>query len=307
MTVRVPAKVNLQLSVGPRRPDGYHDVVTVLHSISIFDEVVAVEAGGSNGISIAVDGEAPPGLPLDESNLAWRAAQALAEYADFAPDVHLLLRKRIPIAGGMAGGSADAAAALIACDALWGTDLGREEMALLAARLGSDVPFSLHGGTAVGTNRGEILTPALISGQFHWVCAFVSDGLSAAAVYAECDRLRGSDPVRSPQVSEPLMAALRSGDARAVGRQLTNGLERAAVSLRPQLDLLLEAGRDAGALGAIVSGSGPTCVFLARDEEHALDLAAEVAGSGQCESVAQASGPVHGARIVEVESGVAGL
>ncbi len=299
--------MNLQLSVGPRRVDGYHDVVTVLHSVSIFDEVVASDPGGSGGITLAVDGRAVPGLPLDETNLAWQAAEALASYADFAPDVHLLLRKRIPIAGGMAGGSADAAAALVACDALWGTGLGREEMELLASRLGSDVPFSLHGGTAVGTGRGEIVTPALVRGEFHWVCAFVDGGLGAAEVYAECDRLRVGSVVAGPKVSGPLMTALLRGDARAVGSRLFNDLERAAVSLFPRLDLLLEAGREAGALGSIVSGSGPTCVFLAKDEDHALDLAAVLAGSGQCRSVARASGPVHGARIVDLESGGPGL
>lgn len=301
MTARVPAKVNLQLAVGPRRPDGFHELVTVFHAVSLFDEVTASDGQPCAGVTLSVSGNSR--IPLDETNLAWRAAAALAQYADVSPDVHLQIRKSIPVAGGMAGGSADAAATLVACDALWQTGLGREELDVLAARLGSDVTFALHGGTAIGTGRGERLTPALISGQFSWVCAFSSDGLSTPAVYSELDRMRERRPVAVPSVSQGLMAALRRGDAATVGRHLHNDLQSAAISLRPRLQLLLAAGRHQGALGGVVSGSGPTCVFLARDADHALDLAAALAGCGHCDGVAYASGPAHGARLVESPSG----
>lgn len=299
VTVRVPAKVNLQLSVGPRRRDGYHHLVSVFHAVGIYDEVVVSENAAGTGITLRVEGEAALGVPADRSNLAWAAAEALAETAGVAPDVHLVIRKGIPVAGGMAGGSADAAATLVGCDALWRTGMDREQLQHLAGELGSDVPFALHGGTAVGTSRGERLTPALARGQFHWVFALAEGGLSTEKVYAECDRLRGDTPVLEPRVSDLLMAALRAGDATALGRALTNDLQRAAVRLRPQLDLVLEVGAERGALGSIVSGSGPTCAFLVADEEGALDVAVALTASGVCRTVKRAVGPVHGARIVD--------
>lgn len=298
VTVRVPAKVNLQLSVGPRRRDGYHHLVSVFHAVGLYDEVVASEAEPGTGVTLRVEGEYADGVPTDTTNLAWAAAELVARATGTDADVHLLIRKGIPVAGGMAGGSADGAAALVACDALWETGLDRALLTRLAAELGSDVPFALHGGTAVGTGRGERLTPALASGQFHWVFALSEDGLSTAAVYRECDRLRDGTPVVEPRVSDALMAALRSGDATALGRALTNDLERAATTLRPSLALVLEEGREHGALGAVVSGSGPTCAFLVRDEEAALDLAVALTASGVCRTVKRATGPVPGARIV---------
>ncbi|MEO6821632.1 MAG: 4-(cytidine 5'-diphospho)-2-C-methyl-D-erythritol kinase [Candidatus Nanopelagicales bacterium] len=297
--VRVPAKVNLQLSVGNRRRDGYHHIVTVFHAVGLYDEVTVTEARPGAGISVRVEGERVDGVPVDRSNLAWAAAESLAAAADVKPDVSILLRKGIPVAGGMAGGSADAAAVLVACDALWRTGMDRGALAVLAATLGSDVPFALKGGTAVGTGRGERLTPALAKGQLHWVFAVAETGLSTAAVYRECDKLRGDTPVLEPRVNEAVMGALRSGDAVALGRALTNDLQRAAVALRPQLSQVLELGLDHGALGAVVSGSGPTCAFLVRDEEAALDTAVSLTASGVCRTVKRAVGPVHGARVVD--------
>lgn len=304
VTVRVPAKVNLQLSVGPIRDDGYHEIVSVFHAVNIYDEVTAADGVPGSGITLNMEGQGSEYLSDSEDNLVWKAANALAEYADVALDVELQVKKSIPLSGGMAGGSADAAAALIACDALWRVGLGREELDVLAARLGADVTFALHGGTAIGTGRGEILTPALISGQYHWVFATAKDGLSTPAVYAECDRLRQGRKVGIPRVSESLMAALRRGDAEGVGAALTNDLQPAAISLRPSLELVLETGLAFGALGGIVSGSGPSCAFLARDEEQALDIATALSGSGTCDSVLHASGPAHGARVVD--SGTSG-
>ena len=304
VTVRVPAKVNLQLSVGPLRADGYHEIVSVFHAVNIYDEVTAADGVPGSGITLSMEGQGSEYLSDSEENLVWRAANALAEYADVALDVELQVKKAIPLSGGMAGGSADAAAALIACDALWRVGLGREELDILAARLGADVTFALHGGTAIGTGRGEILTPALISGQYHWVFATANDGLSTPAVYAECDRLREGRRAAIPSVSEVLMTALRRGDAEGVGAALTNDLQAAAISLRPSLELVLETGLAFGALGGIVSGSGPSCAFLARDEDQALDIATALSGSGTCDSVIHASGPAHGARVVD--SGTSG-
>ncbi len=304
VTVRVPAKVNLQLSVGPIRRDGYHEIVSVFHAVNIYDEVTAADGFPGSGITLNMEGQGSEFLSNSEENLAWRAASALAEYADVSLDVVLQVKKAIPLSGGMAGGSADAAAALVACDALWRIGLGREELDVLAARLGADVTFALHGGTAIGTGRGEILTPALISGQYHWVFATDREGLSTPAVYAECDRLREGRKVSVPRVSETLMAALRRGDSPGVGQALINDLQSAAISLRPSLELVLETGLAYGALGAIVSGSGPSCAFLVRDEDQALDIASALSGSGTCDSVIHASGPAHGARIVD--SGTSG-
>ena len=297
VTVRTPAKVNLQLSVGGRRLDGYHDLVTVFQAVGLYDEVVARPSKG--GATVRVSGIPDDAVPLGHDNLAVRAALALAEATGVDPDVELELRKSIPVAGGMAGGSADAAGALVACDALWGTHLEREELVALAAGLGADVPFALVGGTAIGLGTGTRLTPALARGRFHWVFAFAETGLSTAEVYAEHDRLALETVGLEPEVSDLLMAALRAGDAVALGRSLANDLQRAAVSLRPRLRLTLDVGEEYGALGAIVSGSGPTCAFLARDDDHALDLAVALSAADVCRSVARADAPVHGARIVD--------
>ena len=298
VTVRAPAKINLGLSVGGPRADGFHDVATAYHAISLQDELVAA---ASEELSIALttaDGIPLDDVPQDRSNLAVAAALALAERAGVEPLVRLHITKSIPVAGGMAGGSADAAAALVACDALWQTGLSRSELAELAAALGSDVPFSLVGGTALGTGRGEVLTPVLARGRFHWVVAIADGGLSTPDVYAECDRLRGGTPVPEPRVADALMAALRTGDADALGAALHNDLQKAACSLRPSLRETLETGTQAGALGSLVSGSGPSVVFLARSPEHAIDIAVALSATGTCRSVRRAHGPVAGARVV---------
>ena len=298
VTVRAPAKINLGLSVGGPRADGFHDVATAYHAISLQDELVAA---ASEELSIALttaDGIPLDDVPQDSSNLAVAAALALAERAGVEPLVRLHITKSIPVAGGMAGGSADAAAALVACDALWQTGLSRSELAELAAELGSDVPFSLVGGTALGTGRGEVLTPVLARGRFHWVVAIADGGLSTPDVYAECDRLRGGTPVPEPRVADALMAALRTGDADALGAALHNDLQKAACSLRPSLRETLETGTQAGALGSLVSGSGPSVVFLARSPEHAIDIAVALSATGTCRSVRRAHGPVAGARVV---------
>lgn len=293
VTVRVPAKVNLQLSVGPCRPDGFHELVTVFHAVSLYDEVTAAP---SPRLRVTVDGESSDAVPLDDSNLAVRAVRLLAAEVAVEPDVHLHIRKGIPVAGGMAGGSADAAGALLACDVLWGVGLPAERLRELAAELGSDVPFPLVGGTAIGTGRGERLTPALTRSRFHWVFALAEHGLSTPAVFKEYDRLVPHPP--QPAVHEPLMAALRSGDADALGQALRNDLELPAISLYPRLRQVLDAGRAVGAY-PVVSGSGATCAFLATSESHAVDVVAALTASGACRAVRRAVGPVPGARVVD--------
>ncbi|KUP97574.1 4-(cytidine 5'-diphospho)-2-C-methyl-D-erythritol kinase [Thermobifida cellulosilytica] len=298
VTVRVPAKVNLQLAVGPARGDGYHGLVNVFHAVSLFDEV-----------TVSVRGDLPPGqavlsadgeradhvarVPLDGSNLAARAAALLARHVPGATGVHIHLAKAIPVAGGMAGGSADAAAALVACDTLWGGGTPRERLLELAADLGSDVPFPLLGHTAVGTGRGERLAPLPVRGTFHWVFALAEGGLSTAAVFAEYDRLRPDAP--EPRLDPELAAALAAGDPRRLGAALANDLQPAALSLRPALGEVLDVGRAAGALGAVVSGSGPTCAFLAESAEHARALAEALRDCKECADAVTAHGPVPGA------------
>lgn len=286
VTVRIPAKVNLVLSVGPPRPDGYHSLETVFHAVSLYDEVVA---SGATGTNVALSGPHRNHVPADHRNLAARAARALADYAGVLPDVRLRIHKTIPVAGGMAGGSADAAGALLACNQWWGLDLSLTELSSIAAAVGSDVPFALTGGTAHGTGRGERMRELPVSGTLHWVVVVADDGLSTPRVYAQLDKLRADRQVLEPSVGEEIVVALKSGDPYAVARALRNDLEEAAVSLRPSLTSTLKAGRDLGALAGIVSGSGPTCVFLARDRDHATDLAARMAGAAAVYTV---DGPV---------------
>ncbi len=294
--VRVPAKVNLALSVGPPGPDGFHELATVFQAVSLYDDLVASPA---DDVTVEVVGPDAGRVPADGTNLAVRAAQLLADRAGVSEGVALRVHKRIPVAGGMAGGSADAAGALLACDALWRTGLARDELRELCGELGSDVPFALVGGTAVGTGRGDRVTPALARGEYHWVLAVAEEGLSTPAVYAECDRLREGRDLPAPSVHPEVMQALRTGDAAALGAALHNDLQPAALSLAPYLERTLEVGRGERALGGVVSGSGPTVAFLVPDAEAALDLSVALSASGTCRSVERATGPVAGARLVE--------
>jgi 4-diphosphocytidyl-2-C-methyl-D-erythritol kinase len=278
VTVRVPAKVNVQLAVGGRRPDGFHDLANVFLAVGLHDHVTAAPA---DELRITAAGRDTASVPLDASNLAARAAVALAARHGVAPHVHLHIDKDIPVAGGMAGGSADAAAALLACDTLWGLGTGRDVLLEICAELGSDVPFSLVGGAALGTGRGDVLTPLEVGGEFHWVFVAADGGLSTPAVYQECDRLRresgagdGVAELAAPAAAPALLAALRAGDAYALAAALHNDLQEAALSLRPDLARTLSAGTAAGALAGIVSGSGPTVAFLAPDADTATKIAA---------------------------------
>ena len=376
VTVRVPAKINLQLAVGPLRPDGYHGLVTVFHAVSLFDELTVAAADAD---SVVVTGEGAEVVPANGDNLALRAVRALraavaergraaagpdgaigalgkggaagkgAPEADGAarndvlgvgralgsgaPEVGgaggdgafgvggaggvgdavrngadvtgadgvaVTIAKRIPVAGGMAGGSADAAAALVACNELWGTGLSRQELCAVAGGVGSDVAFAVLGGTAIGRGRGEQLTPALPAAPatYHWVLALADGHLSTPAVFRALDRQRQGREVAEPELSAELMTALSEGDPVRLGAALSNDLQEPALTLFPALRKTLDAGLEAGALGALVSGSGPTCFFLARDEDRATDLAALVSGAGVCRAVATAVGPAAGASVM---------
>lgn len=298
--VRAPGKINLYLGVGPRCEDGYHALATVFQAVSLYEDV---HASPSGGFSLEVSGSVDvSGVPLDDRNLALRAARLLARHAGVTDGVHLDIRKGVPVAGGMGGGSADAAAALVACDALWDTDLGPRGLHDLAARLGADVPFALHGGTAVGTGRGDELTPALAHGRFDWVLVISEEGLSTPEIYGRLDELRthgdalADDATSLLEVPVPLLHALRAGDAEELAPVMLNDLEAAAVLDRPDLERTLADGVRMGALTGIVSGSGPTTAFLCADPEVARTVQAELRATGR--EALHVHGPVPGAQIL---------
>jgi 4-diphosphocytidyl-2-C-methyl-D-erythritol kinase len=297
VTVRTPAKINLGLSVGAPAPDGWHPVATIYQAVSLYDEVKARPADDGD-FTITVTGEGQDVVPLGDDNLAVKAARLLAKEAEIDSGVALSIHKTIAVAGGLAGGSSDAAGALVACDALWGTNASRDDLWRLAGELGADVPFCLTGGIAVGTGRGENISPVLARGSYEWVLAYTEGGLPTPDVYAELDKIRGDDEVAEAAVPDDLMTALRSGDPYAVGPALHNDLEPAALRLRPALRRTMSLGEEYGALGTLISGSGPTCLFLASDEDHAVDIAVALSSSGMCRSVQRASGPVPGARLI---------
>ncbi|MFS0854561.1 4-(cytidine 5'-diphospho)-2-C-methyl-D-erythritol kinase [Microbacterium sp. 179-I 3D4 NHS] len=298
--VRAPGKINVYLGVGGRHDDGYHALATVFQAVSLYEDVVARQA---DDFSVTVRGAAEAdAVPLDDRNLAMRAAKLLATAAEYDGGVALEIRKSVPVAGGMGGGSADAAAALVACDALWGTGFSPARLHDLAARLGADVPFALHGGTAVGTGRGDQLNPALARGRFDWVLVTSDEGLSTPVVYAELDRLRdeegalADDPALSLDVPIPVLQALRSGDATQLAASLHNDLESAALSRRPDLQETLRHGIRAGALAGVVSGSGPTVALLCADPDVAEAVRSTLSEAGR--EALHVHGPVPGARIV---------
>ncbi|MGV9356507.1 4-(cytidine 5'-diphospho)-2-C-methyl-D-erythritol kinase [Streptomyces misionensis] len=295
VTVRVPAKVNVQLAVGAARPDGFHDLANVFLAVGLYDEVTVTPA---DELRVSCAGPDAAQVPLDRTNLAARAALALAARRGIEPNVHVHIAKDIPVAGGMAGGSADGAGALLACDALWGTGASRAELLDICAELGSDVPFSLVGGAALGIGRGERLTALEVGGTFHWVFAMAERGLSTPAVFREFDRLAEGRAVPEPVASQDLLDALAKGDADALAAAVSNDLQPAALSLFPELAGTLAAGRAAGSLAALVSGSGPTTAFLTRDAEAAERVAGALRDSGTCRTVRTAAGPVPGATVL---------
>jgi 4-diphosphocytidyl-2-C-methyl-D-erythritol kinase len=297
---RAPGKINVFLKVGAVMDDGYHDLATAFQAVSLYEDVRATNAPD---FSVEFTGSVDTsGLAVDGSNLAIKAARALARATGYSGGVHLEIDKNVPIAGGMGGGSADAAATLLACDALWGTEFGREELLKIAATLGADVPFAFTGGTAIGTGRGDQLSPALAKGTFHWVLALAEFGMSTPSVYSELDRHRTRHaqdifPVQQqPTVDADVLQALRAGDPAMLAESMHNDLQAPALQLAPGLGRVLELGEANGALAGILSGSGPTVAFLVPDVDAGLEL--QVALSAARLHVVRATGPVHGARIL---------
>lgn len=295
VVVRVPGKINLQLSVGPLQRDGYHELATVFQAVSLFDELTLSLTDGES-IELAVEGKSV--IPLGSENLAYKAAELMRKKFDIPSGLLIKIKKEIPVAGGMAGGSADAGAAIVGIDSLFSLGLKRDEMERIGSEIGADVPFTISGGTAIGTGRGDQVTPVLSRGSYNWVLALSSSGLSTPAVYRECDRLREGLDISKPHISDSLLQSLSKGDANSLGKSLSNDLQAAACSLKPALRLMLDVGMDYGALGGIVSGSGPTVAFLAENEDHALDLVVALTSSGVVGNVIRVAGPVPGARVV---------
>ncbi len=296
--VRAPGKLNLFFEVGGVHDDGYHDVASAYQAVSLYEDVWA---SPSDEFTVSISGTVDvSGVPADDRNLAVRAARLVAQRIGHTGGVHLDIVKHVPVAGGMGGGSADAAAALVACDALWGAELGTAELHKLAARLGADVPFALMGGTAVGTGRGDELSPALAKGRFDWVVVPSEEGLSTPEVYAHLDELRARPDIiagaRVPAVAPGVLQALRAADPIALAEHTRNDLQIAALSLRPGLRDVLELGEESGALAGMVSGSGPTLAFLTVDPESALELQITLSAAGY--EALHVHGPVSGARVV---------
>ncbi|MGQ4389853.1 4-(cytidine 5'-diphospho)-2-C-methyl-D-erythritol kinase [Streptomyces sp. SAS_270] len=295
VSVRVPAKVNVQLAVGAARPDGFHDLANVFLAVGLYDEVTVTPA---DELRITCSGPDAGQVPLDRTNLAARAALELARRYGIEPAVHIHIAKDIPVAGGMAGGSADGAGALVACDALWDTRASRDELLDICAELGSDVPFSLVGGAALGVGRGEQLRTLEVGGTFHWVFAIAERGLSTPAVFREFDRMNEGLRVPEPVASQELLDALAKGDASALAGAVSNDLQPAALSLFPELEHTLAVGRGAGALAALVSGSGPTTAFLTQNAEAADRVAEVLLASGSCRAARVTEGPASGAVVL---------
>lgn len=306
--VSAPGKINVSLRVGPLRADGYHSVASVYLAVSLFEEVTAT-AADRPGIRVAVDGGGPlnipaAGIPLGPDNLVARAAAALADHAGYRqPAVDLVITKRVPVAGGMGGGSADAAAALLACNELFGTGLDAAELAVLGAKLGADVPFALAGGAAVGLGTGSRLTTVPAAQPLYWVLVASTSGLSTPAVYGRLDALRAEagSTATEPEAADPaVLAALAAGNAASLAGVIHNDLQPAALSLAPGLAGVLRQGEELGALAGVVSGSGPTLAFLAADAADAARLAAGLAAAGH--NALAVSGPAHGAESVPADN-----
>ncbi|MEV7615050.1 4-(cytidine 5'-diphospho)-2-C-methyl-D-erythritol kinase [Streptomyces sp. NPDC089799] len=306
ITVRAPAKVNLQLTVGGRRSDGYHELASVFLAVSLFDRVTVTPA---EQLGVTLSGPTSGGVPADASNLAAQAVELLAEVSGAEPAVHVHIDKHIPVQGGMAGGSADAAGALVACNTLWNLGMSRHDLASLAAELGSDVPFGVLGGAAFGSGRGERLTPLTVGTTHHWVFATAAFGMSTPEVFAATESGRrnaglpwAADAVPSPRMSRRLVDALAGDDSHALAETLVNDLEPVVTRLRPELAATLATGRGAGALAGIVCGSGATVGFLAPDRHRAQAVAEALRASGTCAAARIAHGPVQGPEPEETDT-----
>lgn len=294
--VRVPAKVNVALCVGRRGDDGYHPLHTVFQALSLYDQVEVTPAD-EGAIDVDITGEDAEEIPRDGTDLATRAARLVRErYGRPDQGAHIRVTKSIPVAAGLAGGSADAAATLLACSVLWDLDTDPGALQALAGELGADVPFALLGGTALGTGRGTELLPLLTRGRYHWVLAFARRGLSTPSVYQRFDDTAGEGRDGLPP---GLLEALASGDVPGVGARLCNDLQGPALELYGELAQTLRYGQGLdGVVGAVVSGSGPTCAFLLDEARAAKAVADEVARLPEVRGTLVAVGPVPGAQLL---------
>ncbi|WP_028659372.1 4-(cytidine 5'-diphospho)-2-C-methyl-D-erythritol kinase [Nocardioides insulae] len=298
VSVRAPAKINLQLRVGAPRSDGFHPLATVYQAVGLYDDLTVREAAEWS-VSLAGDEWVDlSAVPDTGENIAIRAGRALAAYHGLERSARIEIRKGIPVAGGMAGGSADAAAALVALDRLWDLRTSDHDLLALAATLGSDVPFALVGGTAVGSGRGELVEPLTDHGEWWWVCRFSQEGLSTPKMYADYDRDVPCPP--EPVIEEALLDALAGGDAEDLADALGNDLQAVAFARRPDLAAAADDGLDAGAVAALLSGSGPTVLFLCRNADHARTVAGEMIARGH-DRVAAVPAPVAGAHVLPKE------
>ena len=295
VTVKAPGKINLALHVGPLEASGYHDLLSVFQAVDVWETLTAEDA---SEFSLAVSGDVVlDEIPLDENNLVIKAARAVQRVSGFAGAAAFHIDKKVPVGGGMAGGSADAAAALVAVDSLWGTKLSQVQLLELAAELGSDVPFSLEGYTQIGRGRGHLLE-RIDSLPFHWVIVPQTLHLSTPLVYSTLDGMRGESAPAAPSApSQGLVDALFTGDAQALAGELVNDLAAAAMSLAPQIQSVLDTGAKLGALAGMVSGSGPTCVFLVEDAEHQARLVDGFETEGLY--ALSASSPARGAHLLQ--------
>lgn len=298
VVVRAPGKINLSLAVGGVDGRGYHQLATVFHAVGLY-ETVTVQP--SDVLTLSVTSHVVGDVPLDDSNLALRAAKLLQERHSVTAGAAIHVDKEVPVAGGMGGGSADAAATLIALSRLWGLRLAPDELRRLGADLGADVPFAMLGHTALGRGKGDDLSSVLTSGDWTWVLASPGGHLSTPAVYGRFDELMleiGREVPRIPEPDAIQLQALRSGDVHLLGQTLHNDLQAAAFSLHEHLEDLVTLAETSGACGAVVSGSGPTIAVLARDRDHAHELAGILSGSGRVGLCLVTEGSVPGAKVV---------
>lgn len=294
VSARAPGKINLLLRVGPRRPDGYHDLVTCFHAVDLWETVTVTPAASTR---VTITGDVNLGeVPLDDNNLVVKAARQVGHALGIDQELAIHIDKRVPVGGGMGGGSADAAAALLAANRLWNGELGPDELLAIAATLGADVPFALEGMSQIGRGNGSELS-ALRAMPLWWVVVPSIEQLHTPEVYAVLDDLRAHETVTlEDALPDGFAAAVTTGDAHALAPLLHNDLQPAAIALRPSLEQLLERGQRLGALASLVSGSGPTCVMLAADQERARAVSDGLSEDGLFSVVVQS--PARGAHLV---------
>ncbi|MEX2441073.1 MAG: 4-(cytidine 5'-diphospho)-2-C-methyl-D-erythritol kinase [Pontimonas sp.] len=279
VVAQAPGKINLGLWVGPPDDSGYHPVLTAFQAVDLWEVVTLTEA---HSLTLSVTGGVDcSGVPLGPHNIAWMALEKFARARDDTevPAVSISIDKSVPVAGGMAGGSADAAATLLALQQWWQPPMADWQIAALAAELGSDVPFSLQGGSAIGRGRGVLLTAVYPKAPLHLVVVPAAFELSTAAVYRQSDG-QGPRPPLAADLPDGFLDAWLAGDAARLAPLLHNDLEAPARDLRPELSTTLDDVHSAGALRAMVSGSGPTVLGFAKDADHARAIARTLGTQG---------------------------